>query len=539
MKRWSALRPWSDRDGMLPVMSFVRVIPLLEHRYQTVLDQIVSAVVEAVPRYELLSGVELRENLSGLVDALLALLKGGDPAVVRDRLVMNAERRVAQGFTASDYLRAVFVVPMTLQRALRTEAGADVGLLAEVDALSPVLLELTAMAGNFFVDQIARQLHAKNAELNRLNQQLVSQHKALRIETDDAGRALSESHELTRRVIESLSSGLIVTDRATNHITLYSSRMEEITGIRTEDAIGQPVGKVFAHVGGFDSVGVIAQVTLTGAMPLTKLHITLPNGRKKSVYLRAQSLLDDEGNPSGTVVVVDDVSERELLLDSFSRYVSRDLVKRLLARAEPLGLEGETRSCTILFADVRGFTSLAEGQSPEALHQLLNIYFRLMIDSILAFGGFIDKFVGDKVMALFTDAAATDHAAAALNAARHIKESLHRLNDERRAQGLQALEVGVGVNTGEVMLGNIGSDRRMEFTAIGDPVNLADRLQHLARNGEVFVGEATALLVGDRFPLIDCGLQEIRGRAAQARIFQLPADVTLLEAPPASVAQIG
>jgi class 3 adenylate cyclase len=258
-------------------------------------------------------------------------------------------------------------------------------------------------------------------------------------------------------------------------------------------------------------------------MPLTKLHITLPSGRRKSVYLRGQSLLDETGTAIGTVLVIDDVSERELLLDSFTRYVSRDLVKRLLARAEPLGLEGERRMCTILFADVRGFTSLAEGQKPEELHQLLNIYFRLMVDSILTFGGFIDKFVGDKVMALFTDGTtAKDHASAALNAARHIKASLKTLNDERRAQGLKALDVGVGVNTGEVMLGNIGSDRRMEFTAIGDPVNLADRLQALARNGEVYVGETTAALVGADFPLIDRGPQDIRGRTANTRLFELP-----------------
>ncbi|MDP2340464.1 MAG: adenylate/guanylate cyclase domain-containing protein [Deltaproteobacteria bacterium] len=508
---------------MLPTMAFDRAAQLLERRYAPVLDQIVTAVVEAVPRYELLSGVELRDGLGGLVEALLHLLKGGDRAVVRDRLLKNAERRVAQGFSAADYLRAVFVVPTTLQRALRTEAGADAELLAQIEGLSPVLLELTAMAGNFFVDQVARALQHKNIELNRLNQQLLSQHKALKIETADAGRALSASNELNRRVIESLSSGLIVTERTTHMITLYSGRMEEITGISTEEALGRPIEQVFANVGGIDHAGNIAQIHATGSMPLTKLHITLPSGRRKSVYVRGQSLLDEDGVAIGTVLVVDDVTERELLLDSFTRYVSRDLVKRLLARAEPLGLEGERRLCTILFADVRGFTSLAEGQSPEDLHQLLNIYFRLMVDSILKFGGFIDKFVGDKVMALFTDGnAPKDHASAALNAARHIKASLKTLNEERRAQGLQAVDVGIGVNSGEVMLGNIGSDRRMEFTAIGDPVNLADRLQALARNGEVYVGETTAGFVGGDFPLVDRGSQEIRGRAASAHIFELP-----------------
>lgn len=222
-----------------------------------------------------------------------------------------------------------------------------------------------------------------------------------------------------------------------------------------------------------------------------------------------------------TVVVVEDVSERELLLDGFSRYVSRHLVRRLLARVEPLGLEGERRPCTILFADVRGFTTLAEGSGPEALHMLLNVYFRLMIDSTLGTGGFIDKFVGDKVMALFTDGAPPDHALAGVRAAEAIKHAQAALNDERRAAGLAALEIGIGVNNGEVQLGNIGSDQRMEFTAIGDPVNVADRLQHMARQGEVLIGDETMRLVGEAFPFTERGDLSIRGRQATVRVGQL------------------
>lgn len=508
-------------------MAFAEVVRLLETRRGPMLDQLVGTTLEAVPRYELLSGVELRESLDGLVDALLQLLKTGDRAKVRERLTSTAHRRVAQGFTAADYLRAVFIIPTTLLKALRTEAGSDQQTLAEIERLTPVLLEMVATAGNFFVDELSRQVQTKNAELNRLNQQLQAQQKALKMEVSDTVHALASSTELNRRVVESLSSGLMVTERTTTLITLYSNRMEEITGIATEDALGKPVAQVFAGVRGLDPAQVIENVITTGGLPLTKLHITLPNGRKKAVYLRAQSLRDEDGEAIGTVVVVDDVSERELLLDSFSRYVSRDLVKRLLARAEPLGLEGERKVCTILFADVRGFTSLAEGQSPEELHRLLNLYFHLMIDSILGAGGFIDKFVGDKVMALFTSGTHdADNAAAALRAARQIKVSLKQLNDERRAKGLEGVEVGVGVNTGEVLLGNIGSDRRMEFTAIGDPVNVADRLQHLARNGEIFVGAATAALVkGDAdLVLVDKGEQEMRGRAAHEHVFELKLD---------------
>jgi PAS domain S-box-containing protein len=501
--------------------SFPRLVAFMTERRPQLLDRLVAEVKEFVPRYELLPVEDFRGSLDGLLGALTELLAGTSPTAVQQKLVLAAERRVSQGFSAADYLRATFVVPTVLQRELRLLLASDPIAMEELERLAPVLIDLTATAGNTFVDRVSRQLQAKNLELNRLNQQLLSHQRALSVEVGVAMRQLAAANEFNRLVIESLSSGLFVTDRTTEQITLFSSRLEEMLGIPSEEALGHTVSDVFARVGGLDLAGGIDQVKQTGSMPLTKLHITLPSGKKKSVYIRAQTLLDETSSAIGTVVVVDDVSERELLLDSFSRYVSKDLVRRLLARAEPLGLEGERRPCTILFADVRGFTTLAEGSSPEELHMLLNVYFRLMIDSILGAGGFIDKFVGDKVMALFTDGTPSEHALAGVRAAEAIKHAQAALNDERRAAGLPALEIGIGVNTGEVLLGNIGSDQRMEFTAIGDPVNVADRLQHMARQGEVLVGDETMRLVCDAFAFTDRGDLSIRGRQAPVRVGQL------------------
>jgi adenylate cyclase len=214
-------------------------------------------------------------------------------------------------------------------------------------------------------------------------------------------------------------------------------------------------------------------------------------------------------------VVVDDVTERELLIDSFSRYVSRDLVHRLLARAEPLGLEGEKRICTVLFCDIRGFTGIAEQLPPEALHRLLNDYLHAMVESIVEHGGFIDKFVGDKVMALFTGPRSdADSAFSAIEAARTINVRIAAQNASRVAGGDSAIEVGIGINTGPVVVGNVGDEARMDFTAIGDTVNVADRLQSVAKGGEILVGGMTASLVKDRVPLEDRGAQPVKGRTA-------------------------
>jgi len=298
--------------------------------------------------------------------------------------------------------------------------------------------------------------------------------------------------------------------------------MEEILGIPSEEVLGRSVLTACQEVQGLDVAYLVNTVQLLGRLPLTKIHLTLGNGRPRSVHIRAQRMYHPNGEPEATVVVVDDVTERELLVDSFSRYVSRSLVQQLLTRATPLGLEGERRHCTILFADIRGFTQLSEQNTPEDLHELLNTYFRVMIDCIVAQGGFIDKFIGDKVMAIFSSASdpAVD-AEGAVQAALDIKAQLHSLNQRRMTHHLQPIEVGIGINTGDVLLGNVGSETRMEFTAIGDVVNVADRLQDLARQGEILLGPLTTGHVKDRFPLEPLGPKSVKGRRGEIEVAAL------------------
>ena len=160
--------------------------------------------------------------------------------------------------------------------------------------------------------------------------------------------------------------------------------------------------------------------------------------------------------------------------------------------------------------------------TPEALHRLLNDYLHVMVESIVEHGGFIDKFVGDKVMALFTGPRSTEESAfSAISAARTIDLCLRAQNAGRIAGGEAAIEVGIGVNTGEMVVGNIGDQKRMDFTAIGDAVNVADRLQSLAKGGETIIGSQTAELVRDRATLKDLGAQQVKGREGAVQVFRI------------------
>jgi len=174
----------------------------------------------------------------------------------------------------------------------------------------------------------------------------------------------------------------------------------------------------------------------------------------------------------------------------------------MLENPESFKLGGVNQTITILFADIRGFTRISEHAPPEKIVSLLNRYFSAMTDIIFAHGGTLDKYLGDGLMALFGAPTATpEDASNALNAAVAMQRRVLSINKELRDEGLHEIGVGMGLHTGEVTVGYIGSERRSEYTAIGDAVNTASRLETNARGGEILISDATAKAAHSRYRL--------------------------------------
>jgi class 3 adenylate cyclase len=482
----------------------------------------VARLVATVPRYTQLDASVVRTSIDGFVGDLFRAL-AGDESPLHQRMINVSRDRVLQGFTMGDYIRALLLT-FPVARELGREVGPaqDASWARSFGELEEVLHRFAATAADVHTAAASRAVEAKNLELNRLNQQLVARERLAHQEAHVASRALAAANEFNQRVLESLTAGVLVVDHATRKVSLYTRRLEEICELPAEQVLGRTAEEAFRPVLGLDIDKLVDTVRELGRIPMRRVVLTGARGRRRTLFMRAERLYGENGQVEGTVVVADDVTERELLMDSFSRYVSRDLLNRVLARGERPGLEGEKQVCTILFADIRGFTTLAEHMAPEALHALLNASLRAMIEGIVDAGGFIDKFVGDKVMALFSSRAdVAEAAASALRAAQHIQRRIAEVSEARQARGECEVRVGIGINTGEVLVGNVGSESRMDFTAIGDVVNVADRLQSLAGRGEVLVGEATARLVSGRFPLAEKGSQQVKGRVSPVRYFQL------------------
>ena len=196
------------------------------------------------------------------------------------------------------------------------------------------------------------------------------------------------------------------------------------------------------------------------------------------------------------------LAREEVARANYSRFLPEYVVKQMLENPESFKLGGVSQTITILFADIRGFTRISEHAPPEKIVSLLNRYFSAMTDIIFAHGGTLDKYLGDGLMALFGAPTATpDDASNALNAAVAMQRRLLGINRELRDEGFPEIGVGMGLHTGEVIVGYIGSDRRSEYTAIGDTVNTSSRLESNAAGGEILISDATAKAAHSRYQL--------------------------------------
>ncbi|MCU0598780.1 MAG: adenylate/guanylate cyclase domain-containing protein [Desulfobacterales bacterium] len=186
--------------------------------------------------------------------------------------------------------------------------------------------------------------------------------------------------------------------------------------------------------------------------------------------------------------------QEEDLRNRLSRYVGNNLVEKLINSRSGALVETERREVTVLFGDIRSFTTIAERMSAEDVVLMLNQYFSVMVDIIFKNSGLLDKFVGDQMVAVFGLVEATGNAPEnAIRAAVEMQEATEQIMKERKKYNLEYFEIGIGINTGKAIIGNIGSSNRLDYTVIGDCVNVAARLEQMAKGGEIIIGEQTFL----------------------------------------------
>ena len=220
--------------------------------------------------------------------------------------------------------------------------------------------------------------------------------------------------------------------------------------------------------------------------------------------------------------MVDGLEERELIRDTFGRFVSHDVAEAVLTGRVPL--QGERRDVSILFQDIRGFTSLSEKLDPAVLLRLLNQFFTEVVAAVEAEGGVVKQFLGDGVMALFgAPQPHADHAERAVRAALGIVNRLKGLNENLQERGIAPLEIGVGIHSGAVVAGLIGPDNRVEYGVVGDAVNLASRVEALTREMQatILVSREISRQLGPAFTLGRTATMVVKGKSQPVEVFEI------------------
>jgi adenylate cyclase len=255
------------------------------------------------------------------------------------------------------------------------------------------------------------------------------------------------------------------------------------------------------------------------------LRFVLPAGDAVHVNLSVVPLRDSRSQPLGVVVVAEDITQEQRLMSTLCRYVTREIAEQVLKDQSKLRLGGSRQEVSILFCDIRNFTGLSEHRDPEEVVAFLNDYFSAMIHDIFAEQGTLDKFIGDAVMAVFgAPIARPDDPVRAVRAALRMRRSLREFNRRQAAEGKWTIETGIGICHGEALSGNIGSEQRMEYTVIGDSVNLASRLETLTKQYpyKILVNEEIYEQVRDEVPCVLLGEERVRGKAAPVKIYGIP-----------------
>lgn len=370
------------------------------------------------------------------------------------------------------------------------------------------------------------------ASFNRTDQEFM---KAFNIQ---AGVALQnaklfatvkQQEQLQRDILRSLSNGVISTDKDGKIIAANESA-KELLGLQPTDALeGQPVTDWVCLDKGEFSRWFHAALTATQNHKNRQQYypdqtlLSVAGQEQHSINLWINTIADanDRQKVSGALVVMDDISDEKRMKSTLYRYMTPDLAEQVLSDGDAK-LGGDRKEVSVLFSDIRSYTTLTENMEAEEVVTLLNEYFETMVDAVFAYKGTLDKFIGDAIMAVYgAPLPLADHEWQAVQTAIEMRHRLAAFNANRPQS--RRIKIGIGVNSDCVISGNIGSSKRMEFTAIGDGVNLGARLEGASKyyGCDILISEYTYQRCADRIWARELDRIRVKGKTQPVSIYEL------------------
>ena len=299
---------------------------------------------------------------------------------------------------------------------------------------------------------------------------------------------ITEAKQFNESILGSIATSVITLDPLGEIDSINQAGMN-ILKMNSDEIIGNHYMYLFEK--DMEIIGLIQMTEMENKIHSEINMSFLTVSKEAVVNVSVAPRIDPSGSVRGLVIAIEDITDVSKVKNTFKRYVSKQVVDELLDDDAKLNLGGEEREVTILFSDIRGFTSMSENMSPENVVSTLNEYFSDMIDIVFKYNGTLDKIIGDELMIVYgAPISAKDDTQRAVTTAVEMQKQITRLNKERTKRKDMPISAGIGINRGIVVSGNIGSRDMMDYTVIGDTVNLGARLCSAAGPGEILVSSA-------------------------------------------------
>lgn len=344
---------------------------------------------------------------------------------------------------------------------------------------------------------------------------------AIAIENAQLFEDVSAERNYNEAILHSMNNAVLTLD-ANGILRKVNEAARRILRRSDEELVGHRLDEIFPGRNSWVAKS-LAKVQASGNTDITvDTDLLIAGTETISVNLATVQLSGLGNEPFGYMLMMEDITREKRLRNTMSRYMSKPVVDRLLESGDA-ELGGTGRDVSVLFSDIRGFTSISERLGAKETVALLNEYFTDMVDIVFAHNGVLDKYIGDKLMAVFGSVLqSAQDAGNAVTVGNKMMTALHQLNRRRAARGGEAIRIGVGISTGNVVAGNIGSLKHMEYTVVGDRVNLAERLESANKfyGTSILICDATYTAIKDHAATREVDLIRVRGRETPVAIHE-------------------